>query len=116
MKIYIAHNYAAKSVLLPVIDLLTKQGHQVTSRWITDDTHDGLNAETAQADIDDIDRAEALLLFTDNWGDRPGKGKYMELGYALGTNKKVFLFGRDESCVFYFLPQMVRISHLSELP
>lgn len=117
MKIYIAHNYAARQDLRLVVSALLRYGHEITSRWITDDSIvDGLDAKTARMGLDDIDRAYALLLFTDNFGDRPGKGKYVELGYAIASGKKIFLIGQDTSCVFYHLPHLVRIQDLREIP
>lgn len=129
MKIYIAHNYAAREVLPQAIAHLNSLGHEVTSRWITDDAHEGNNATTAQMDLDDIDRADALLFFTDNHGERPGKGKYVEMGYAIGwrrlyvtgsvrelVTKKIFLYGKDQStCVFYHLPCCIHITSLEEI-
>lgn len=136
MKIYIAHNYAAREVLPQAIAHLNVLGHEVTSRWITDDAHEGNNATTAQVDLDDIDRANALLFFTDNYGERPGKGKYVELGYAIALNQvsgnrthgdhvmriipdqkpKIFLYGKDQStCVFYHLPCCIHITSLEEI-
>jgi hypothetical protein len=126
MKIYIAHNYAARQMLAySVVPILTDLGHVITSRWITDyPNHDDGSNQTQQALIDlvDIDLADALLFFTHNYGNLPGKGKYVELGYAIGLNtgntgmKKIFLFGTDDSCVFYHLPNLIRIKSLEEIP
>jgi nucleoside 2-deoxyribosyltransferase len=121
MKIYIAHNYAARQMLAEtVVPILTGIGHTITSRWITDSDHGDVNDQCAQAliDLQDIDRADGLLFFTVNFGNRPGKGKYVELGYAMASCKKVFLFGEDDSCVFYHLPPLycTRILDLQEIP
>jgi hypothetical protein len=52
----------------------------------------------------------------DQFGPRPEKGKYVELGYAIGTGKKIFLCGFDTSCVFYALPQCIRVRTLNDIP
>jgi nucleoside 2-deoxyribosyltransferase len=117
VKIYIAHNYSARILLRDTVSILQKMGHQVASQWITDDAHEGVNHEAARMDLDDIDRADALLLFVDQIGDTSGKGKYIEMGYAMGTHKPVILIGKDDGCVFYHLADcgMRRIQSLEEL-
>lgn len=118
MKIYLAHNFAARDVLIPTIVLLERIGHEVTSTWITDDSHiDRFNKEkSALVDLIDIDRADAIVLYTDQYADRPGKGKFFELGYALAKGKQCYIIGRDDSCVFYALPSVTRIQDFTELP
>jgi nucleoside 2-deoxyribosyltransferase len=115
VKIYLAYNYATRFYLRTLLPEITALGHEVTSRWITDDSHDKTEAASAVADLQDIDRAEALLLFVDQFGAIPGRGKYVELGYAIGTGKKVFLYGSAADCVFYCLPWVTRISNFEEL-
>lgn len=104
-------------MLRDVITQIEKLGHQITSRWITDDAHnfDENSSFSAKADLEDIDKADAILLFVDQFSERPGKGKYVELGYAIGMNKKCFLYGVDDSCVFYHLPELKRIVAFEEL-
>lgn len=112
MKIYIAHNFAARLELREhLVPFLTRLGHEVTSTWITDDSHvDKLNAkQSALIDLSDIDRADALVLYVDQFGDSPGKGKFLELGYAIAKGKRVYLWGKDDSSVFYHLPQVIRL-------
>lgn len=117
MKIYIAHNFAARAYLKGVIQEIEALGHKVTSSWITDDSHlSEKNAvESANTDILDLERADAILLFTDQFSDRPGKGKFVEFGYAIGRNKKLLLYGEDNSCIFYNLLKCKRIKSWGEL-
>lgn len=117
MKIYIAHNFAARQELLhTIVPTLESLGHTVTSQWIkSGDT--GSRMDDAIKDIRDIDEADALLLFTDQCGSTPGRGKFFELGYAFARGLRCFLIGQDTSCVFYFLPHHVyRIASIAELP
>lgn len=114
MKIYLAHNFKARWWLRDYIKLLEASGHTVTSSWIVDDSHIDEKNEALSAIIDfnDIDLADALILFTDQYGEKPGKGKFMEFGYALAKGKKVFIHGQDTtSSVFYHLPD-VQVLHL----
>jgi nucleoside 2-deoxyribosyltransferase len=118
MKIYLAHNFKARWWLRDYIKLLELKGHQVTSTWITDDAHiDSKNKEeSALVDLEDIDRADCLILFTDQYGERPGKGKFLEMGYALGKGKQVYIHGQDvQSSVFYHLPQVIVLDQIGNL-
>jgi nucleoside 2-deoxyribosyltransferase len=117
MKLYLAHNFAARDWLLAsVIPALQAAGHKVIARWITDDSHvDPKNKRhSAEDDVADIERVDALILFVDQYGERPGRGKLFELGYAYGIGVKVFLIGIDESCVFYALPEFERYATIGQ--
>lgn len=114
MKIYLAHNLAARGALVPIVDMIEKMGHEVTSTWITKELN--TEEEGAITDLADIDRSDALLLFIDQFGPTPGRGKYIEFGYALAKGKKCFIYGEDkESCCFFFLPQVTHIRNLNNL-
>ena len=104
MKIYVAHNFAARDRLRGVLVPLQVR-HEVTSRWIYDDSHlaKGLSAESARDDVDDIERADALLIFVDQFGERPGKGKFWEWGFAFGLGKEIIIVGEDSACIFFHL-------------
>jgi len=120
MRIYLAHNFKARWWLRDYVSLLEKMGHEVTSRWISQNYTQSRTPEIEQRialeDLQDISRADALILFTDQYGDTPGKGKFIEYGYAYALGKKIYLHGKDfESCVFYYLPDVVVLSLISEL-
>src|SRR5216683_6722679 len=112
MKVYLAHNFAARKYLQGIIELFTSHGHEVTSRWITDDAH--LLPEHAEQsavhDLEDIEKCGYFILFTDQYSEGSGKGKYVELGYAIRTGKRIILVGQYSGCMFYNLPIMHRIS------
>ena len=44
-------------------------------------------AESAVADLVDIESAGAIIFFAERVGDVPGEGKYVELGYAIRVGK-----------------------------
>jgi hypothetical protein len=117
VKIYLAHNFAARLMLRGTVRLLEANGHEVTSTWITDDSHIDPSKKVASASVDlvDIDRADALLLFTDQFADRPSKGKFVEFGYALAKGKKVFIFGVDRNCIFYNLPGVYKLDSIESI-
>jgi len=120
MKIYLAHNFAAREVLPEVVKRLENLGHKCTSTWIFDDTHDlhahaGSPIASACVDIEDIDQSHCLVLFADQYGKTPGRGKYVEFGYAIGMNKRVIVVGEADDCVFYHLPGVERAKNFDEL-
>ncbi len=77
MKVYLAHNFKAREWLPEVIEEMRLSGIECTSTWIKDDAHakGGSQRESALIDLDDIDRSDTFVLFTDNYGENPGKGK-----------------------------------------
>lgn len=110
MKLYVAHNFCARDWLPEVVRLLETFGHDCTSTWIFDDAHTkgGSKALSAKVDLDDIDRSDALVLFIDQDGPTPGRGKYFEFGYAYAKGMPIYLVGTEENCVFYALPGVYR--------
>lgn len=115
MKIYIAHNFSARQELArSIVPYLKSRGHEVTSRWIWDHSNQ-VGAEWAQHDLDDVDSADALLVFLDQCGNTPGRGKFVEFGYAMAKGKKVYALGTDTNCIFIYLPQVTRITGLEQV-
>lgn len=107
MKIYLAHNYAARGWLQQVVPMFEVAGHEITSRWLY--SVKNVDKDDAEMDLEDIFNSDALILFTEQFGETPGKGKFVELGYATGLQQfspagyKVVLIGKDTSCVFFAL-------------
>jgi len=136
MKIYLAAPYAARDFLkerdLPFWE---SEGHEVTCGWVKGTRPigaDTLGASVASSedevrqhslmDLADIDRAEALVLYTARYiveqtGLDPvahnlnSGGRHVEVGYALGQDKPVVVIGPLENifqrglCVWaYSLP------------
>lgn len=105
--IYLAHNFIARHLLSQTaVPWLERRGHEVTSRWIWDDTHtlESTSEKNAVMDLEDIDRASHFILFTEQYGPRQGRGKFFELGYAIKAGKVCILVGPKNGCVFYDLP------------
>lgn len=120
MKLYLAHNFAAREWLQTQLPRFAERGHEVTSRWITDDSHLDQKPRgqinSAKDDLEDVISADGLVLFTDQWGDRAGRGKYVEFGYALRQGMKIYLVGESNTnCVFYFCPGIKQYKNVDEL-
>lgn len=114
MKVYLAHNFAARKWLNNVVvPKITEGGYQVTSRWIWDAKFNDL--EDATRDLEDIDSASDFILFVDNFGKCPGRGKFIEMGYALRAGKRITLVGEgDRDSVFYALPNIRSVRTIEE--
>lgn len=115
MKVYLAHNFGAREWLRDQVNpLVESAGHIVTSRWVTDDVHCLPRQQNAVDDVEDLRSTSTVIVFVDQFSDRPGKGKFVEWGLAIGFGKQVILVGSDESCVFYHLPNMRRAATIEE--
>lgn len=104
MKIYLASNYTSHPLMREVAGALRERGHEVTSEWILG-THSGHDhAGYAAIDLRDIDAADALIFFSQDFpGSRTRGGKHVEFGYALGKGKLVCVVGEHRN-VFHWLP------------
>lgn len=99
VKVYVAHNFAARldSSFQEGIELLSQCGFEVTSRWIDipprREEEAGLLSRSSEALVDcqDIGKASWLILFYDQLGETPGRGKWFEFGLAFGFNKQIML-------------------------
>ena len=124
MKLYLAGQFNTKPQRELDAQLLREHGIEITSRWLTEtvphtvtikDLPDAYHCETAVADLEDIDRADAVLLFipTDTeLVDTPLRsasrgGRHFEIGYAYCAGKTIYVIGPKEN-VFHFLPDGVR--------
>lgn len=113
MKFFIASHSQQKAIELR--NLLIKVGHEVVSRWITDDTkfHQGMCAYTeeerkyiAKMDEEDVRMAsDGLILLAEDEGKNVPGGKHVETGIAIGLNKPVYVIGRREN-IFHWHPNV----------
>jgi nucleoside 2-deoxyribosyltransferase len=119
MKVYLAHNFAAREWLKEfVIPYIEDYGHKVTSSWITDDRHltPSYKTQSAVVDLQEIEEAGAIVFFADQFGFTPGEGKFVELGYAIRAGKIVIVVGgKDKRCVFYNLNIVRHADNLEEV-
>jgi nucleoside 2-deoxyribosyltransferase len=66
-------------------------------------------------DLDDIDRADALVLMTMPVGTMfSSGGRMVELGYAIGTGKRIFILGPREN-IFCHLPRVIQCETVDDL-
>lgn len=110
MKLYIASH--SQEMAKSLMERLTAQGHEITSRWITEDTkfHRGTRAYTSaerralcMMDEEDIRRCDALVLLAEAAGRNVPGGKHVETGIAIALGQPVFVLGRREN-IFHWHP------------
>ena len=106
MKVYLAAPYASMPATREEARHFESAGHEVTARWLNGDEEGKGEAAGAQMDIDDIERADALVIYTFERGTKfTGGGRFVEMGYALALAKHVVVVGGREN-VFCHLPRV----------
>lgn len=106
VKVYIAHNFEARKWLRDHFVPTWLRKYEITSNWILDGVHsDGSDRKlSAKTDVDDVIKADCLVLFVDSFQSKTGRGKWFEFGLAYALGKPVILVGEDlDSCVFNYL-------------
>lgn len=104
MRIYVAAEYGRMEEARALADDLIADGHVVTSSWLGG----GHSFSQSSADLDllDVDRSEALVVITNPLGTQvTGGGRWFEAGYAYGRGKRVICVGEAET-VFCHLRQV----------
>ena len=108
MNIYLAAGYDQQERMRSYRKILEggRRGIVITSRWIDVkesnpmQEHEIASDEDAavsycRMDLDDIDRADVFLMFTDS--PSTSGGRHTELGYALAREKVVMIIGPREN-------------------
>lgn len=96
MNVYLAARYERRLELVGYAEDLRDLGHVVTSRWLHG--NDALPVpEQVRMDLEDIDRADAVVSFTESPGIYSRGGRHVEFGYALAKGKRLILVGPPEN-------------------
>jgi len=125
MHFYFMGSFNRKPELQVYASALTELGHHVTSRWLFDESFDVRGSGTddvpmdlgsdevrriAIADLEDIDQAGAVLMFSGVGQPRRGRGgRHTEFGYALRdsmerSNPDLILIGERENAFMSLIP------------
>lgn len=110
--VYLAARYSWKDEMVIHAEQLTASGFGVTSRWIFGDGESLASREAANMDLNNIDQADTLIMFTAPHGE--GIGRHIELGYALALKKKVYVVGNAES-IFHWVEGVTVVKNLEEV-
>lgn len=101
---YLAGPYGRRTELLACREDLVARGHRVPCRWLHGDHQvhgpeankvieaggipdEQLSATFAVDDLEDLDRADVIVSFTEPPGGAPRGGRHVEFGYALGQHR-----------------------------
>ena len=108
MKVYIAALYSTNdNAAAEAVRQLVEAGHESTAQWINGAEETRTQAEAAVMDLEDVDRADALILLALPIGTLyKGGGRHFEMGYAVARGKKVIVVG-DYETVFCHLPKVL---------
>jgi nucleoside 2-deoxyribosyltransferase len=120
LKVYVAGPYSWRDRIKEFILELEVIGIESTASWIyeeaspaatLDQFSDIQNQKTALIDVQDIQRADVIVVFTiDPLGpSMPRGGRHWETGYAYALGKEVVLVGPKEN-IFSFLPDVIQFS------
>lgn len=105
--IYLAGNYTRRKELLGYAAQLAYLGYTITSTWLYEDVKNTRDLEFcwwAMKDLEDINRADTLVVFS-GVASASG-GMHVELGYALGRARAIVLVGPREN-IFHYLPGII---------
>jgi nucleoside 2-deoxyribosyltransferase len=110
-KFYLAARYARRDELREHRTILQAAGIESTSNWLEETSpldgnltneREEFYVHTANVDIADIDRADALILFSEDplVGFVRG-GRHVEFGYAHAKQKPIYVIGPKENVFHY---------------
>jgi nucleoside 2-deoxyribosyltransferase len=127
LKVYLAAPFESRELMLALRDALQARGVYVTSTWLTPadgnnqnmavirDNYDDCRVRAIQ-DFRDIDEADVLVLYKPRELHRQPTtgGHHVEVGYALGHGKPVFVIG-DRENIFHYHPMTTTVKDIEEL-
>jgi nucleoside 2-deoxyribosyltransferase len=123
MKVYVASPYEHKHTVRAICKKLRKAGIQVVSTWHRERLDPDVQVRElfpstlrkyACRDIQEIDESEALILILPRGKKLFRGGMFVELGYALGQRKLIYLLG-EQTNLFLFHPDVYQATSLSEI-
>lgn len=126
MKIYLAAAWGRREEILRVADRLRREGVDVTSSWLTEE--EGMQSgskerflrERAYVDLQDVDRADALVRFADTPRTRSvpraliSGARMFEMGYAKAKGKGLIVVGGKQH-VFDRLADVIHVKDADAL-
>jgi nucleoside 2-deoxyribosyltransferase len=128
MRVYLAAAWSRREEISLVADRLRVVGVEITSNWLTEETALQTGAkekflrDRAYIDLADVDRADALVRFTDPevFMRHPvaqpllSCARMVEMGYALAKGKTVYVVGGKQN-VFDYLGSVVHVQDTDAL-
>jgi nucleoside 2-deoxyribosyltransferase len=126
VKIYLAGAWSRREEILRVADRLRLVGVEITSNWLTEE--EGMQSgskerflrERAYVDLQDVDRADALVRFADIPRTRQvpraliSGARMFEMGYAKAKGKTLIVVGGKQH-VFDRLAEVIHVKDADAL-
>ena len=126
MKIYLAAAWGRREEILRVADRLRLEGVEITSNWLTEE--EGMQSgskerflrERAYVDLQDVDKADALVRFADTPRTRSvpraliSGARMFEMGYAKAKGKGLIVVGGKQH-VFDRLADVIHVKDADAL-
>ena len=126
MKIYLAAAWGRREEILRVADRLRLVGVEITSNWLTEE--EGMQSgskerflrERAYVDLQDVDKADALVRFADTPRTRSvpraliSGARMFEMGYAKAKGKGLIVVGGKQH-VFDRLADVIHVKDADAL-
>ena len=115
--VYLAAPYSTKDVIMQYANELRAVGVAVTSSWLEEphapntqmaELTDEVHEKYAIRDVEDIDAADAFVLFTDPTKAVVRQGRTFEFGYAVAKGKTIVIVGTEHENIFHYLPGLYR--------
>ena len=95
MKVYLAASFSWYPELIEYDRILRRNGHSCTSGWLYLHDKDQMK-RMAEFDIEDINRSEIFVLFSEPKGEKTRGGKHFETGYAYARGLPIIVVGEKE--------------------
>ena len=127
MKVYLAGRYSRRDELQKCAKELVDDGHEVTSRWLSEDHRVESAAEVegapltvpmkqgrlfANDDYEDIENCDVFIAFTEpsraNLASRGGR--HVEFGTALALDKWIIVIGPRENVFYCMIDEMFQLT------
>jgi nucleoside 2-deoxyribosyltransferase len=126
MRVYLAGAWGRREEILRVANRLCEVGVEITSNWLTEE--EGMQSgskerflrERAYVDLQDIDRADAIVRFADVPRTRQvpraliSGARMFEMGYAKAKGKTLFVVGGKQN-VFDRLAEVIHVKDADAL-
>lgn len=116
LKIYVAGKWKEREKVRSIMDMFESRGHIITCDWTKhiapekiDKDHDWAqngHKTYAEEDLEGVKNCDILVAYMPD-PDVFYKGAWIEIGIALGLNKKVIIIGKDITTVFLGLPNVI---------
>ena len=119
MRVYLAGPYQWKDQIFKYAEEARAAGIEITSGWLEEphkpttqmaDLDEKTHELYANRDLEDIDRADVVVLFAVPPTDTPipRAGRHVEFGYALHAQIPIYVVGNVKENIFHHLPGRVK--------